>query len=329
MPVPDIGVFLPTLPPARDEEMGDVVAAARHAESAGLESGWVIDQLATGSGMPIIESTVALAAASAVTSRLRLGLGVLIVPLRPVAWIAKQVASLQHLSGGRLILGVGVGGDRHDTPWAALGVPRRERGARLDAALEVLPALIRGEPAITPDGDAGAEPIVLAPGAAMPPVVVGGGSPAAMRRVVREGAGWFPAVVTPEQVAAGLAELERLASAAGRPRPPVTAGVLIAMTEDPSLPDRAAIVERLGGPAFGLPAEVASTALVAGTREQVAERLIAYGDAGVGRVVASIPAGDWYRQVELLAGAATAASGGSAQVESSGNRVASATASMR
>ena len=314
MPIPDIGVFLPTLPPARDEEMGDVVAAARHAESAGLESGWVIDQLATGSGMPIIESTVALAAASAVTSRLRLGLGVLIVPLRPVAWIAKQVASLQHLSGGRLILGVGVGGDRHDTPWAALGV---------------LPALIRGEPAITPDGDAGAEPIVLAPGAAMPPVVVGGGSPAAMRRVVREGAGWFPAVVTPEQVAAGLAELERLASAASRPRPPVTAGVLIAMTDDPSLPDRAAIVERLGGPAFGLPAEVASTALVAGTREQVAERLIAYGDAGVGRVVASIPAGDWYRQVELLAGAATAASGGSAQVESSGNRVASATASMR
>ena len=101
--------------------MGDVVAAARHAESAGLESGWVIDQLATGSGC-LIESTVALAAASAVTSRLRLGLGVLIVPLRPVAWIAKQVASLQHLSGGRLILGVGVGGDRHDTTWAALGI---------------------------------------------------------------------------------------------------------------------------------------------------------------------------------------------------------------
>ncbi len=55
MTAPAVGVFLPTLPPDRGEPLGDVVAAARHAEAAGLESGWVIDQLATGSGMPILE----------------------------------------------------------------------------------------------------------------------------------------------------------------------------------------------------------------------------------------------------------------------------------
>jgi alkanesulfonate monooxygenase SsuD/methylene tetrahydromethanopterin reductase-like flavin-dependent oxidoreductase (luciferase family) len=76
-----------------------------------------------------------LAAAAAVTTRVQLGLGVLIVSLREPAWTGTQVATLQYLSGNRLILGVGVGGDRHDRSWAAAGVPKPERGRRLDAAL--------------------------------------------------------------------------------------------------------------------------------------------------------------------------------------------------
>ena len=304
---PAVGVFLPTLPTDRDQPLGDVVAPARRAEDLGLESGWVIDQLATGSGMPIIESVVALAAAAAVTTRLRLGLGVLVAPLRPTAWIAKHVASLQHVSGGRLLLGVGVGGDRHGTSWAAVGVPRRERGRRLDAALDVLPALVRGEPAVAPDGDPGAEPIVLSPAAAVPPLLVGGGSPAALRRAVRIGGGWFPAVVTPGQVARGAAELAFLADAAGAPRPPVTAGLIVAMDEDPAMLAPGALVARLGGPAYGLPPEVVETAVVRGTREQVAARLAAYAAAGAERVVASLPGGDWDRQAALLAEAAAMA----------------------
>src|SRR4030095_7039040 len=104
-----------------------------------LESAWVVDQLVAGTGAPFIESVVSLAAAAGATTRIRLGLGVSILPLRPVVWVAKQVASLQHVSHDRLILGVGAGGDRHERSWVAAGVPRRARGRRTDAALRGLP----------------------------------------------------------------------------------------------------------------------------------------------------------------------------------------------
>ena len=108
-----IGVFLPSLSD-RKAAVADPVAAAVQAESLGFESVWVVDQLVAGTGNAILDSTLVLAGAAAVTERIGLALGVLIVPLRQSAWIAKQVATLQHLSGSRLVLGVGVGGDRHD-----------------------------------------------------------------------------------------------------------------------------------------------------------------------------------------------------------------------
>src|SRR3954471_8815787 len=119
----EVGAFLPTMSP-RDGAPGDIAEAARRAEDAGLDSIWVVDQLIAGTGVPVLDSGMALAAAAATTSRVQLGYGVMIVPLRPIAWIAKQVATLQHLSGDRLILGVGAGGDRHDRSWNAAQAPR-------------------------------------------------------------------------------------------------------------------------------------------------------------------------------------------------------------
>src|SRR5687768_13596183 len=133
---PAIGVFLPSLT-HRDAEVADPIAAAQYAEGLGFESAWVVDQLVAGTGHAILESGMVLAAAAARTNRILLGYGVLIVPLREPAWVAKQVATLQRLSGHRVILGVGVGSDRHAKSWEAIGLARTERGQRLDAALAV------------------------------------------------------------------------------------------------------------------------------------------------------------------------------------------------
>ena len=92
MSIPSIGVFLPSLSD-RKAPVPDPVVAAVHAETLGFESAWVVDQLVAGTGNSILESTLVLAAASAVTERIRLALGVLIVPLRNAAWIAKQAAT--------------------------------------------------------------------------------------------------------------------------------------------------------------------------------------------------------------------------------------------
>lgn len=301
MPTQAIGAFLPTMS-APGDEPGDIAASARHAEDLGLESVWTVDQLVAGTGAPFIESVVALAAAAGATSRVRLGFGVIILPLRPVVWVAKQVASLQHVSGGRVILGVGAGGDRHDRSWVASGVPRRERGRRTDAALWVLPGLLSGEPtrlADLPDSPT----VQLAPGVTVPPIVVGGMSDAAMARALDHDAGWFLLPIPPPEVAKGRARLAEMAEARGRPTPPITAGMLTALTGDRALPDHDGLVRTLTEPdgVFGMPEDMVATMLVSGGPAEIASRLAEYGDVGAERVVVSFAAGDWRRQVELLA----------------------------
>jgi alkanesulfonate monooxygenase SsuD/methylene tetrahydromethanopterin reductase-like flavin-dependent oxidoreductase (luciferase family) len=298
---PSIGVFLPSMSGPKDEP-GDMATTARHAEDLGLESVWVVDQLVAGTGAPFIESVVSLAAAAGATTRIRLGLGVLILPLRPVVWVAKQVASLQRVSHGRLILGVGAGGDRHERSWAAAGVPRRERGRRTDAALRVLPALVSGVPTRVDDGS-NADPIRLAPAAAVPPILVGGMSEAAMARTAEHGDGWFVLPVSPAAMVEGRARLAELAAARGRPTPPVTGSMVAALSGDPALPDHDGLVRTLTDPdgIFGMPAEAVPGTLTLGGPAEVAARIAEYGEAGAERVVVTLAAGDWMRQAELLA----------------------------
>jgi alkanesulfonate monooxygenase SsuD/methylene tetrahydromethanopterin reductase-like flavin-dependent oxidoreductase (luciferase family) len=301
MSAPSTGVFLPTMSPP-DERPGDVVAGARHAEGLGFESVWAVDQLVAGTGAPFVESVVALAAAAGATTRVRLGLGVLILPLRPVIWVAKQVASLQQVSGGRVLLGVGAGGDRHDRSWEAAGVPRRERGRRTDAALRVLPDLVTGH-AVTLEDGSDHRDAQLAPGVPMPPVLVGGMSDVALTRAARVADGAFFLPVRPELVAAGRQRLTELADEAGRPAPSITTGLLAAIDGDPDLPGRAGIVARLTDVdgMFGMHEDAVDDLLVAGSVAAVADRVGALADAGADRVVLSVAAGHWARQAELFA----------------------------
>lgn len=299
---PAVGVLLPTMT-ERGDALPDIGAAARHAEELGLESVWAVDQLVAGTGVPLLESTVALTAAASTTSRIRLGYGVLILPLRPVVWLAKQIASLQHVSAGRVLLGVGVGGDRHDLSWAAAGVPRRERGRRTDAALAVLPDLIAGRAV-----DLAGTTVRLSPGVTVPPIVVGGMAPAALTRTATYGDGWFAMPTTDDQLTTAAGRIAGLAAERGRPAPEITGSVLAALDGDPARPDQAGLVRRLTDPdgMFGMPRQAVD---VVGDSTGLAERIDAVRAAGAHRVVVSIVAGDWFRQTELIAEAiGTAAS---------------------
>jgi alkanesulfonate monooxygenase SsuD/methylene tetrahydromethanopterin reductase-like flavin-dependent oxidoreductase (luciferase family) len=281
---------------------GDLAAAARHAEDLGLESVWAVDQLIACTGTPLIDSTVALSAAAAVTTRIRLGFGVMILPLHPVVWVAKQVASLQHVSDGRMILGVGAGGDRHDASWAAAGVPRRERGRRTNAALRALPGLIAGQPTWLDDQPESLA-IQLAPPATVPPILVGGMSDAALARAAEYGDGWF--AMSPDALPDGTVRLAELAAARRRPVPQVTVAMLTALKDDPALPDDDTLLRQLAdvdGP-FGIPAEYVRQALVTGSPDEVAAQLADSAKNGASRVVVSFAGGNWSRQAELLAGA--------------------------
>jgi alkanesulfonate monooxygenase SsuD/methylene tetrahydromethanopterin reductase-like flavin-dependent oxidoreductase (luciferase family) len=300
MAAPAIGVFLPTMS-ERSDSPGDVVAAARHAEDLGFESAWVVDQLIAGTGVPFVDSTVALGAAAGVTSRIRLAFGVMILALRPVVWAAKQAASLQQVSGGRLLLGVGVGGDRHDRSWDAAGVPRRERGRRTEAALAVLPELVAGK-TVPVDG----RPIQLAPGVAVPPIVVGGMAEAALARAARWGDGWFTLPLPAAQIAPAAERLAEIAADLGRRVPAITGSVSVAMDGDPALPGPEALVRRLSDPdgIYGMPASAVPDILVTGGPAAVAERIDSLGALGAERVVVTLAAGSWFRQAELLAEAA-------------------------
>ena len=294
----EVGVVLPSMS-RRDGRPGDIPALARQAEQLGFESLWVVDQLVAGTGVPVLDSLTALAAAAAITDRIRLGVGVLIAPLRPVAWIAKQVATLQYLSGDRVLLGIGAGGDRHDAAWQAAGVPRRERGHRTDEALRLLPGLIAGRPSrLTPEG---AE-VVLSPGVTVPPIVIGGNSDAAARRAGQFGDEWF-VLAGPEELPRYQAAAAEQAARFGRPVPAITTNLMVAMDDDPTLPGPDRVVSLLTDPdgMFGIPPGQAAGAVVTGSPKVIARHLTRFADAGAHRTIISFVAGAWPRQAELVA----------------------------
>ena len=123
---PAVGLWLP--------EADDGRAMVELIDRLGYDSVWVGDHLSF--AIPILDPFIQLAQAATYSSRLALGVGVYLLPLRHPGPVAKQVATLDHLSGGRLIMGVGVGGE-FKTDFQVAGVDPSERGARLSEGIEV------------------------------------------------------------------------------------------------------------------------------------------------------------------------------------------------
>jgi alkanesulfonate monooxygenase SsuD/methylene tetrahydromethanopterin reductase-like flavin-dependent oxidoreductase (luciferase family) len=203
----EFGVILPTSTPDPAKPiLGDVRDSARYAEEVGLDSVWSTDHLIASA--PILDSTVVLATAAAATERITVGYNVMLLALRPVAWAAKQIITLQLLSNNRLVLGVGTGNPEHgDIGWRAAGVDFTQRGRLTDVALAVLPELIAGKPAtIGPDLE-----VTLSPGSTVPPIFVAGSGTRAHRRAAQYGDGWATIGMSPDEVRTNLDRINELA----------------------------------------------------------------------------------------------------------------------
>ena len=147
---PKLGILLPTRGillkprPALDAQL--LMRLARQVESAGLDSVWVGDSL---TAKPRLEAMAILAALAACTERVRLGTAVLLAGLRHPVLLAQAMATVDHISGGRLVVGAGVGGafnDEQSQEWYAAGVDPKRRAGRFEEVLEIVQQLGQGEP---------------------------------------------------------------------------------------------------------------------------------------------------------------------------------------
>jgi probable F420-dependent oxidoreductase len=202
-----LGVKLPHTGPA--VASGSVPERARELEAAGFDSLWVSDHVvlpdviaspypfaADGratwpTDTPYLESIVVLAAAAAATTRVRLGTAVLVLPQRNPVLLAKQVASVAQIAGGRIELGVGAGWLREE--FDALDAPFDGRGARMLEWIDVLRACWAGRPPELAGRHYHLPPglLVLPAPPAPVPVHIGGHSPRALRRAGTAGDGWL------------------------------------------------------------------------------------------------------------------------------------------
>ncbi len=228
------------------------------------------------------------------TERCELASCVIVLPYRHPVAQAKMLGTLDVLSGGRMLFGVGVG--HVPAEFRALAVPYAERGRLTDEYLDVIRALLSGEEAEfhgeTVRFDR-ARTLIRPIQAPHPPFFVGGTSKRAIRRAVDVGDGWLPAHVAPEPLKRGLDYMREYAAERGRPAPAV-AVTLVWGIRDP----RADIVPKGRRPLWSV--------------TEVAERIAAYAELGVGRLAIDVPnptLAVTVRQMELLAEAARTVGG--------------------
>ncbi|MFI5315928.1 MAG: LLM class flavin-dependent oxidoreductase [Myxococcota bacterium] len=212
---PRIGVGISTLPSATPRGFFDWVELC---ESSDVDSIWQTDRLV--SEQPFLESLSVMAALAGATQRVKFGMNAVVAPLRDPLVLAKQCATIDWLSGGRLLPVFGVGGEKA-AEFRATGRDPGERGRRADEVLEIARRLW-SEERVSFDGEFHHyDGVSIAPRPVQQPLPlwIGGSSPAAVRRTVKLGTGWLGGVQTPAQVAPVVAAIKKLGAEQGRPIP--------------------------------------------------------------------------------------------------------------
>jgi probable F420-dependent oxidoreductase len=301
--MPKLGYLLPTRERVMEghHETGPLLKLAEKAEGLGFDSIWVGDSV---TAKPRHDPLTLLAAVAARTKKAELGTAVLLPALRNPVLLAHQVATLDRLSEGRLILGIGIAADMPAIrrEFEAMGVPFDKRVGRMNEAMRLCKALWTGQPVdwtgywTVKQGTVGPTPHR----AGGPPIWFGGGLPAGRERTGRLYDGWFPNLPTPEEFPAQFEEVRAAARAAGRDPQAITGAMYLTVAVDDNAARADAKINDYLANYYGVPAAGmrARQRCFAGPAAGAAQWIKSYADAGATHIMLRF-AGDHERHLEL------------------------------
>ena len=303
---PKFGYLLPTRERimAGSPETAALLKLAEHAEALGFDSVWVGDSLLA---RPRHEPLTLLASVAARTRRIELGTAVLLPALRNPVLLAHQVATLDRIAEGRLVLGVGIAADMPNVrdEFEAAGVPFEKRVGRMLEGLRLCRALWSGEP-VDWDGRWRVRQGVLGPtphrSPAGPPIWVGGSTRAGRERAAREFDGWFPTGPDAADWGERWREVRTIAAEVGRAPGSVAGAVYLTLAIDDDAAAGNARIDEYLERYYGTPASVLRKwqACFAGSEKAIADWLAGYAAAGAGHIVLRF-VGDHHALLETVA----------------------------
>jgi alkanesulfonate monooxygenase len=289
----------------KQPDVDALLAYARRAEELGYASLWAWDHMLLGTRkpFPILDSLTTLGALAPVTSTVELGTGILVLPLRNPLVLAKVTATLDHLSGGRLTLGLATGW--YEREFNAAGVPYRRRGRVFEHNLEALQRFWTGEPVAGEENGIEYRNALMVPAPLQRPrprVLIGGYVDKVLQRVATKSDGWLTYFYTPESFARAWARIREFAAEAGRDPDSLdnVAQLPICVGDSYEAADRRAreyIAEYFDLPEWS---ESSAESAIRGTPEECAEQLARHFEVGV-QHICLCPAGYDLEQIERIA----------------------------
>jgi probable F420-dependent oxidoreductase len=304
MPLQMIGVSLSGSFPQGVPDIAALMDNVRRVERLGFDAIWSGDHIIMHS--PILDVMTVLASFTAITERVHIGTAVYLLPLRHPVATAKQVASLDVLSGGRFIFGVGVGGEIA-REFAAVGVPVSERGRRTDEGLEILTRVLSQDHVTYEGRYYQIRDVTLVPRPQQqpyPPIWIGGRSDAAIRRAARFAQGWLGYLVSSNRLREALHQIQEIAPTYGRHPADIQGGMLLftAIARDYETAKQMAIANL--SRRYNQPFEhLVDRYCALGTPAQCLEKIQAYINAGMSNLAFSFtcPADQMTEQIEWCA----------------------------
>jgi probable F420-dependent oxidoreductase len=291
--------------PGEVPDIKGLYAYAERAEALGFESLWAWDHILLGvePSFPIIDSITTLGAVAARTSRIKLGTGVLVLPLRNPTVAAKALGTLDVISKGRLILGVAAGWYARE--FDAVGVPFKRRGRLFERNLDILTRLWTEDRVTLQVDEHNLREAVMRPRPAQrprPPILIGGYVDAVLKRVATSGDGWLTYFYTPESYRRSWEKIVGFAREAGRDPRTLSGTNQLAIYVGRSRAETEAPMRRWLETEWDVAAWSESTIehAIRGSAEECVDQLRAHVESGVDRLVL-IPYRYEPEQVEAIA----------------------------